>query len=76
MNNGALIGSDLGVPDTVVVHQRSRGTPGSRGIRGFVPFPYPPGGSMLKDSRKPATSIGGRHESTGRGPHHPGGHTG
>ena len=45
-------------------------------IPAFGPFPNGPCGSMLKDSREPATSMGGRHEGMGRGPHHPGGHKG
>jgi len=48
----------------------------SRGIPSFGLFPKARDESMLKDSREPATSIGGRHEGTGRGPHHSGRHKG
>src|SRR5665647_3155484 len=61
---------------SALVHRTSRDAPVSRGIPAFVPFPRSAHESMLRESQKPATSIGGRHESTGRGPHHPGGHTG
>jgi len=58
------------------LRRASLGSPVSRGIPSFGLFPKARDESMLKDSREPATSIGGSHEGTGRGPHHSGGHKG